>query len=508
MACVITGFQVKAQQICPIEFDGFGTTFELDKPILNTYIDGSVIMMPPPPPPPPPPEGDYRKVVTWVHGMNGSATTWQHAYQYAKEEYFAFPLRVDYSGNQALMSTAIFDVELDIETQWTNMHNFVSEAGEARSFGITHSLGGVVLRAASEGSSILEGKINGIVTVDAPHGGSNLAWYVETQNGGGDATKIQNLKDISNETCKAFAIGPLEEFTTTNPFASAIESVSLGFIEVGELLTNTTCDVLTPYGVPMMISNIAPKCVSELTPGSAILEINEDVPMDNKMLFYGDILQDPDAHNSAFKMFYSAQNSPDEKEVFKAGEQTQEALDEYQHNLNFYNDKYIRWRDTYDDKWSWTPGWACVNSSGFGWCLTWNDVKKMRNGYNRGRFQFNRFNDAWEVITGARTFSQSNLGTCDLETDYGGWYIYDITEEDCYDEEDYDVTVSWSSNIETTLIGYDGFLTVESQKDWDIPEQYKYPMIGSNHLQVKNDANAKCFLDITFNGQGRPFFGQ
>jgi len=138
----------------------------------------------------------------------------------------------------------------------------------------------------------------------------------------------------------------------------------------------------------------------------------------------------------------------------------------------------------------------------------------MRNKFKRGFDQFIKINDYWEYVIGAREYSPAGTCSCIDDPFYSnnGEVIYNnVTQEECDEIWSDAQFYNCQFNLAGVYINYedhDGFLTVESQKDWDgVPSQYKYPMQGSNHLTVKNDANTKWMIDTTLGGEGVPFFG-
>ncbi len=132
---------------------------------------------------------------------------------------------------------------------------------------------------------------------------------------------------------------------------------------------------------------------------------------------------------------------------------------------------------------------------------TWGDVKNIRNWYNTGRKQFRKVNDYWEYITGARLFSI--YGHCTVFEEQQYEYT-NVTEGWC----DAEQGTWYEYGFEVEVKDYDGFLTVDSQMDWESVDDFHiYPLQGSNHLQVKNDKNTKKFIDATLRGDNIGWFG-
>lgn len=451
--------------------------------------------------PPPEPDAEYKKVITWVHGMNGSSASWVHASDYSETQYNALPLRIDYNDFQASMATVRAGVKGDFQTKWEALKDLTDDEGKSKSFAIAHSLGGLAIRGASESYPYMEGKVNGIVTVTSPHGGSPLADYIDTFEGPAEPELIEDMIEFAEKTCKAMATGPVEEKIVTNKWLRLIKRTKLLNTS---FVTQAGCSIGADLVVPLLIKGVAPSAVSELSPGSEALDITSRVPDAHKMLFATSIVDDPEAHHHAFKLFFSAQNSPSDRPRFEADNLTQEALDSLMYDRNWYQAKYEEWENHYDNKQWWQADWMCWKPvlPGFLLCQTWGDVKSIRNGYDRGRFQFRQINDFWEYSVGAREYK-----------------IYEPL--DCSDLPYWEALFCHLENAEngiypiySELKDYDGLLTTESQSQWDsCPAENKFSLTpsnnfkGSDHLQIKNDTNAKFIVDLTMTGGGGEFFG-
>ena len=477
---------------------------ELDPEVIfNPLIEGQT------PPQFDPPEADerdeYIKAITWVHGMNGTNASWIHASDYADDHYNALPIRLDYNNFQASLLTVRAGVKDDFLNKWEATKDLTSEQGKRNSFAIAHSLGGIAIRGASESYDYLEGKVNGIVTVCSPHGGSNLAYYVDTPEGPGSPSKVQAFKDFAASACSAFGLGPIKEEISENAFLNAISKI--GFLE-GEEILDAVCSGVTSFGVPKAIKNIAPMSVSELTPNSAALNIDSKVPDAHKMLFATSIVDDPDAHHNAFKIFYSGQNSPSDRGRWQADVLTTEALEDLDSDRNWYNAKHLEWKNHYDSKPWYKANWQCFKTFGFGPCITYNDCLDISNGYTKGLNQFRKVNDYWEYALGAREYIPLDFGACCVENDYGeGGCIQNMTEEECYDLNYNDIF--WSPyQVYSNVKDYDGLLTTESQSAWEscLEENKIILAKSSDHLQIKNDSNTKFIVDYTLSGEGVDFF--
>ncbi len=455
----------------------------------------------------PPDEGaEYKKVITWVHGMNGNSSSWVHASDYADRHYNALPLRIDYNDFQSSLATVRAGVKGDFQTKWEALKDLTDDEGKRKSFAFAHSLGGIAIRGASESYPYLEGKVNGIVTINSPHGGSKLANYVDTPFGPGDPALVEDLKEFAAESCWAFGLGPIREKEQTNELINILTNI--GFLDIEKVLSGV-CETVTDEGIPLVIDNIAPLAVSELVPNGNALNINERVSDSHKMAFATSIVDIPDAHHHAFKMFYSGRNSPSDRGMWEADELTEEALKKHYENLDKYISKYLEYKKYYDDKPSWKPAWMCykqvVPSVGIPWvgdCITYNDCKDISNGYGIGVNQFRLVNDYWEYTVGAREYIEYEPEDCSV--------LPFFLQPACH----------WNNiqnglyPIYSELKDYDGFLTTESLSDWEsCPVSRRYSFTpsnnfkGSDHLQIKNDSNTKFIVDFTLLGGGADFFG-
>lgn len=500
----LTANCIIGQTECGLSNDEINTIFEKGPIDYNPDVSTGVISSPKPPGMSPNPTL-YNKIVTWVHGMNGSSSSWSHAALWAKEKYNIKDIRPDYSGEQQTMDQVVNSLSSEIENGFAIADEFILEENIFKCFGIGHSLGGIAVRKVCE--KFDHENLNGLISFNSPHGGSRLAEYVKTINGGNsyDEEKVQDLKDLMVQACQNFGAGEVAEFIEFNSGADALEALSFEYLDFSDIFENNVCS-LSEAAAPFIISNIAPQCVSELKIGSDALKIEDGMDQEHKMLFYSNIITDPSAHNSAYKMFFSAQNSPDDYATFTAHEQIEESEEAYTTNKNSYNDKVNLYRNWYDEKPIYEFDVTCAKTfvpilgMGTG-CLTWGDIKELADEFERGFDYFDVFNDYWEFVCGARKYNYDG-GYC-YHDDLGlvNWIN---NPEDCSG-----FGAEWIGIISESLEDYDGLLTVKSQKDWEgCLDEHKYKLpANSNHLQVKNSSDTEWALKLVFESQGAVFFG-
>lgn len=493
-------FALLAQTPCKKTLDEYDTPLKLDPVVLfDTLTDVNYTDITHIDPNSPDTASDSSlKVISWVHGMNGNDASWVRASGYADSEYFIKSLLVDYSNFQQDVSTLGIGLQQYVDNHWPN---YIDEEGASNSFAIAHSLGGITTRIASEKYAILDDKINGLVTVTSPHGGSNLAYYIDTYAGPGDPEKVKDMKKFAAESCEAFGAGPVKEKLLATGL-TFLENI--GFLDFDDII-GELCQTISDVAIPVVIDQIAPQAVSELTPNAEVLDLHENIPNDHKMLFTSSIIDTStyDMHNSAFKMFYSGKNNPTNRPLWGADSMHYEAIDTLNKQRDWYNNKYQQYYDLYDNKPILVFNWQCAVAEGFNNCtFTYGEVKDIRDGYRKALGQFRKVNDYWEVITGARQYN-IETGFCFGASVING--IEDVTYEQC---QNLYANPTWiQTGLASKVYPYDGLLTVDSQEAWSTcPEDRKYHLEDSDHLQIKNDLNTKKLVDFTLKGEGANFF--
>lgn len=497
-----------------------------------------------------PPE-DELKAVYWVHGMNGNLKSWETAANVFEDRYKILSIRPEYGENQNTWSNAWHNLYDDINEDW----NFgrIDENGSPlpptkdrvvlheKSFGIGHSLGGVALRKVS--MEYDPEAINGIVTVDSPHGGSLLAQYVIPAYEGGVSTpEYEDFKNTIATYLTELIEPPILEKAKQSFVVKAAEF--LGVFKSVDIIENSM-EKIIENTTPLVIKNIAPKAVNVLEPNSSELNWTEQIDEyvndageveSKRAAFYGDVTsEDPYAHNSAYKMFYSGAYSPSDYEPFTAQKQHKVATEMLKHNRILYFTKNLFYKTLYSYKPSsifgcWIP-WAwdvmfnvktgqiyceccnCVLNCDDYTGMDWDDVKTVRNKYKKGFDAFDKFNDYWEQICGATEYSvnnESTLGTCRCGDIHHGYTVTENTyNSECIDDSSIPNLCIWTPYQEITKYKkpYDGFLTVESQTAWNTHNKIpKIKLKDSNHLNVRNNREVEKGLTELFDGTYGTFF--
>ncbi len=514
-------------------FNAFGTILDgqVNCDSITSVIDVGDVQYTPPtdnpgtfiPPHPPVFPGD--KAIYWIHGMNGSAASWEKAADWVESNYKVVSVRPDYGANQTSWDEAWTGLENKINDNWYNVTKPKVTLYD-QSFGICHSLGGVVLRKVSEQGN--PEPINGIVTYSSPHGGSRIAQYIEPANNNNITTpEFEELEGHFAYNAGVIASGPISEHLifgniSYNGTIYSVEDIDLSAFNIGIDKTtedfidfihdfwgfNAVCavvDLKKPLadGLSKMIFNnktfltsffikqLTSEAAEVLDPGSSELNISEQITSDGdekkRVAFTTDITSGhKNAHYSAFKLLYTALKDPNAQSLFSAQTLNDEAVGVFNKIKTFYEDQEIWYEEHYDKKAFTTPRW-------WPWSLDplvfWGNLPHLRDEYAIGFQGFTDLNDYYEVIAGARIYEEtsSDLGTC--YEDEGP--VYNVPIQSCESGEwypnDYSVSIDF--------IPYDGLLTVDSQKDWNTVDNIpKFNFPGSNHLTIQNDINTQTSL--------------
>lgn len=484
------------------------------------------------------------KAIYWVHGMNGNSNSWAKAADWVQSHYKVISAKPDYGADQTSWDDAWTGLRDKVNSNWSNVTKpQVSLYG--KSFGIGHSLGGLMLRKISEQSD--PEPINGIVTYSSPHGGSDLAKYIEPANDPnitthefeelenslafngaeilsapiseylifGNITYNDDVYSIEDIDLSALGISidertiaTVDRFFSSWPVTALFAQKDLGETTIADLVHDVMNDeknVMASELIKLTTSNAA----DVLEPGSGSLDISEQITPDGtdefkRVAFFGDITTgNENAHYSAFKMLYSSMMVPSDQPLFTAENLNGEAVAVFDDIKTFYEDQEEWYQEHYDKKYGTTPLW-------YPWSLDplvyWGNIKHLRDEYGYGFDGFTKLNDYYEYIAGAREYgeTESELGMCFYEDEWGNITIeFDILESECGGYE----WVSDGWTLVNTLHPFDGLLTAESMVDWNTaPNIPKIKCEGSNHVTIPNDKNTESSLIDLLDGNKGKFF--
>lgn len=105
--------------------------------------------------------------VVWVHGLDGSADSWQHYNDIFDDERQINSLRRSYDTDHGVDFTANRVI--------ASMSAFGREATDPRNLAIGHSMGGVVIRDVDRLTSVSNKNFGGLITVTAPNYGAPIS---------------------------------------------------------------------------------------------------------------------------------------------------------------------------------------------------------------------------------------------------------------------------------------------------------------------------------------------
>ena len=553
---------INAQVDCNTPLDSISTTIN-SKPGPYTPPPNSD---PPETPPTSPPDDGY-KAVYWVHGMIGSSNphayiaglkSWINAANWARGDYYVKSQRVSYGDYQKSWSSAHWKLADEIYDSWNyGVGNEPPMKDQVdlpeKGFAIAHSFGTVTLRKAIADRDLEA--IKGIVSFTGPHGGSNLYKYVYpayhegTNKDGSDSEDYKEFLSAIGQFASDIASAPVKE-KVLHSFIWKIAKF-VGVFKRDSIIQEIFADVAKRVA-PNVIYSMAPQSVGVLDPnGMNGLKLNDneqiigDAEDSHRVAIAANIIENPDAHNSAAKIFYSGLHAVSSENDWEAGAHNIHGVKALEKNKNAYYAKYKLYKNLYEKKTSGFP--LCFlgvvgtevmyeptpplgddylivcNGDPYappvpdGWVKNdWDDIANIRDLYYKGTKAFTKLNDYWEYICGARSYGkfESELGSCECATaDFEHEFVNDnVLEESCKEvitigEDTY--LCEWKPNESNNvqLKPYDGLLTVDSELDWNtVSGIYKKIAEGSNHLSVRNDENTEDILTKLFDGKLGRFF--
>lgn len=457
-------------------------------------------------PPVPPNANDPERVVFWVHGMKGDEGSWASAASWASSNYRVESDVFNYSDFQSTLENSIFGVDTKIHDEWLNDKADFPYMIPNFNYVIAHSYGGVVSRGVNEQNDKSVDDWTGLVTFASPHGGSRMAPAVATayeigSNSG--SPEYDELVAMSTAACEDWAKGPVLEAVNTTFFGGLFDY--FGLIETDDIISEL-CQSGAETASSSIIKTLAPAAVNQLDVGSGDLAINDQIA--HKVCFYGS--EDGFGENSAYRMFYSGTHPVNNEGLFNAGGQDDNAIDQLEIQSTKYWDKYLLYQAMYNLKPSLAPGWtpACWPYPSLP-CMSWNQIKDIRDNYYDGYTRFSKLNSDWEAFTGAQSAtSNSEYGDCYEYVEDEYWDGYDevlvaenVTQSEC---SALGLDTYWTPYIIVNSSDYDGFLTEESTTAWSAP--FHVELIGSNHLQIRNDGNTQEKLQELFENDEYKWF--
>lgn len=419
---------------------------------------------PGPPPGGCPPEITERNVF-WLHGYRGSENSFTLVGNDVESRFKANSRRLGYTASQESLTDAAANVEIDIN----NVLN--GQINTERNFIIAHSMGGLVSREMGVLSNAAgEKSFNGLITIGTPHQGAFVA-NTAVENPELLARTVENM-------CSSLGAGPALDFINNYDdkwWAPLL--ITFGFVD-NNAITEICSGVVdaTLFDI-LEVGQLGVE--EEITTTAA-----QDIPpmaTDHNAVFYGTEDGQIEEDGSFTPRFIGAllpDSAPSTYPLYEAGASDQAGMNFISEAMDSYYTDYIFWVNQFLLSSNW-------------WLSNADDIAY---GYYKGFHWFNTLDPTWQEIIGATQTNVIPTGncTCYFEGNWGGEHIEQcsgpcatINCSRCdFLETEFEVVV--------TTHRADGFILAESAMN--APGMNYFPPIfmdGSNHMQMKNDANMR-----------------
>lgn len=478
-------------------------------------------------------EGD--RLIFWIHGLGGDMFSWDRVAEYSGDEYEVTSLlnTLDYSTNSLSGAGQVTQNTIDgLADTYGEINNIEDPSVN---FIIAHSQGGLVSRSAykryDDLNALEEKSFGGIVTFGTPHQGAQIL------------NNVPQFIDFIDGSCVTLSAGPAKEAWNGNWILSFFPTTSMiGAVE-------SICYNISNKVVPFMMSDYLTPITNDYLVGSEYLDdLNEfDEDMDEtdeawipKVAFFG-IEESP----VVWRTVYSILNDVNEEEVFQANSDDG-LIGIANNNLNSYYLKYMAYKNLYDltsvscsdivGAQAWVPGWnifACnpenlnYEYNDYGYIIS-NDVVwfpynlgntlENRDAYYLGYRWWTDVEETYLSLIGAVDYVVAGCH-CDCLEKYGSdptpiEVLHDIDcDENCSYFEDNPppntnvIHCDYAIVYEKYIKPNDGVVLVESAQDYPgADNDDDNVMLGSNHLQMRNDENTEEKLISLMNGFDGAYF--
>ena len=493
-----------------VAFTAFVATAQTDECDTRIYnfnpdIQEREIPIPPTAPPAPPlgPNGEEKRKIFWLHGLGGDEGSWGNANAYTLN-FWSNNVQtdlMDYSklqySNFNIAASAVFSkldsgIKNDPVESEKNRQNYI----------IAHSMGGLVGRNMDQmfdnGETIKP--YGGLVTFGTPHLGAKLADL--------KVNHPDELEHFINLTCESLLEGPSTEFIKANSITRWIDRFAF-WTDLGDWITKLTCDKASGLIFQLATVALTTPVEASLVPGSDDLKKIANHPPSSSDLhtvaFYG---EEFDANEDlAIRFLFSSVNSALQYPLMQADQMDDDAIEEANKKRDLYIAKDKLWRDRAK-----ANPFGDVYKKRF---YSQADMYDQANSFKKGVTWFDNLNNRWKIMIGALDMIPNGNTLCYCNcSEYNPngpafEFVNSIScSEDCSIFEDNYITCTGFEEQE--LVGFnttsDGLVTKESAIAFP---NAKYPplrMLGSGHMQMKNDSQLKYALNALYNGDVNTYF--
>ncbi len=227
------------------------------------------------PPVDPPPD---ERVVGFVHGINGGSNTWVTARNWTEEKYerAITPTDLRYNMDNLADASARIQEQMDAANDLHNA-NTDEEYDEENSFIVAHSLGGLVARdveyrTIENDQSDWQQQFGGLITFGTPHQGTelvnNLDLAAEVANKGCHLILNQEITEFIEQNFSE--LGLASSFVKNTLYSITLESDDM-FANQGVTVENIVCDNILAAGLNAVLESMLPQIAQDMSPDSESL---------------------------------------------------------------------------------------------------------------------------------------------------------------------------------------------------------------------------------------------
>ncbi len=426
--------------------------------------------------------------IFWLHGYKGDTNSWADVNQYVTDNFKTTSVIPDFSQTVTTLEAAATKVETDINSGLQNTEN------PDQNFIIAHSLGGLVSRKMGlVYDDNMDPLYGGIVTFGTAHQGVAAADNIVN-----NPEMVQEFVQLS---CDALSAGPLLTSAT-------VGSLGLTLLTGFSWLNNEidlNCELLglfSPLAFPVFLDGLEDELTTYNVPDLPDLPALEP---ENIAVFYG---IETDEEDLAMRFFGSFIDNPnDDYDVFGAGgvdgsggtDQAgivafNEAQQIYFSFMQFFQNTNVAWYN-----YLLAPPFGAVGS-----LIVNSNLNNIADAWEQGYDWFATVDPTWKTMIGAQSTELSEIGCICITEDYSA-NVVSIEEfpdaEDC-ESMSFGLTECFPLyETEEFVIPSDGFVLEPTATNVDNFIGAPQLMLGSSHLQMRNDLNTEEALLKLFDGE-------
>lgn len=461
----------------------------------------------------PAPNINNDRIIYWCHGLGGDASSWARVGGATQSQSIGQSIQ----GYPARRVVSLYPTyqQFSFSAAAGSLHNAMISQGDpvcaangitdkTVNFIVAHSQGGLVARATDkmlhDDGLEAQRRFGGIVTFGTAHQGAMILNHEKM------------LLQLGEDGCKALTAGPLEDTLQQMPLLDIlIPNQTL------QQIKNGLCALATARVLPIMFQDQFQPITEDYQVGAAALaNLNGYTSALPKVAFYG-VEEEP----VFYRLMYSLNvKTPNEFPPFQA-DPDQELVDKFSSLLAQYKARYEENKMFVESlegmglpcdwaEWLFTPQF----------CLDWDAIYwrklALRNAWKQGYDWLLESNNQWKVIIGARIphLVQGTAYECRCDTYDGsmqllGSYTFPVTDPG-------ECAANPGSGNECTPLSQPVFYTTFEEKENDgivlaesasqFPAAPTYPMLRSNHQQMRNDSNTKLRMREILDGTHGNYF--